>query len=118
MNSNLGNTREVLAVGHVAHDVDVLVVTSCHVLVDNDAASAVGLGAGLLGNHLAQRGSGHAGGPNLAERRDELLGSILHVLVGDALFIDVSHHRAQLDDDAHLLQGLLSLATQTLAKRR
>ena len=110
--------------GHAGHrhqvtdDEDVRVALDGQVGLHDHPAGAVDLGAvGLLGDHLAQRAGLHAGRPHLAGAFDAPLGAVL-LLDGDALVVDVGHHRVELDFDAHLLQPPLRLETQLRAHRR
>ena len=67
---------------------------------------------------LAQRGSGHTGGPDLGVARDRGLFVRLHVLVGHALPVHVGDQGVQDDLNAKVLKLAASLAAQALAERR
>ena len=118
LDGHLGNARKAVERNHVTDDVDVLVLANGQVLVDGDAACTVGLHTSLVSNELAQRGSGHTGGPNLGCSLDGDLFVVLHVLVGHSIRSYVRHHGVEANIDTELLQGALSLAAETLAKRR
>ena len=118
LHGHLGEARQLVQVDHVTDDVDVVLVAHGEVLVDGHAATAVGLDAvHLVGDELAQRGRGNAGGPDLGKALDGGLVAVLG-LVGHRVLVDVGDHRVEADGHAGLLQGALGLAAEALAKRR
>ena len=118
LDGHLRNAREAVAVHHVADDEQVRLIAHGQVGVDRNLAGAVGLDTELIGNLLAQRGSGNTGGPDLGRGADGGLLLGLHVLVGHGVRVHVGHHRVEDDGHARLLQLALRLLAQALAKRR
>ena len=118
LDSHLCNTREAVAVHHVADDEDVRIVAHREIGVDRHLAGAISFGAELLRHLLAQRGSGHTGGPDLRRGVDGGFLFRLHVLVGHGVRVHVGHHGVENDGHAGLFQLTLRLLAQALAKGR
>ena len=85
------------------------------VLLDVDAPGAVDLGAGLLGDHLAERGGGDASGPDLGHGLDAADRAVL-VLDLDAAAVDLGDHGTELDLDAALLEAGPGLAAEAVTE--
>ena len=85
------------------------------VLLDVDAPGAVDLGAGLVGDHLAERGGGDSGGPDLGHGLDATDRAVL-VLDLDAGAVDLGDHGAELDLDAALLEAGAGLAAEAVTE--
>src|SRR5699024_12503947 len=116
LHSNLRQTRQTVQTHEVTNSVDIGELAHGEVFVGGDATRAVNLDTSLLANQASQWGSSNTRGPDLDSTGQSVLRVVLHVLVGDGLFIDIGNHRVEAYIYAQLLQSTLGLASQTLTE--